>query len=287
MIALVQSVLAETPGPVKTVPWMHNVTSVFIGIAVVMLFFPLLPLAGKLLKISRGYDATVQAPWGARHVALIVLVFIVSNVLAALSLGGTSPSFQKLLIVGAASFLVAIVVALRIALRYGPLGLHAFGLRNGGNFRAVLIGLVLYVVFTPTLYGATLAWNSALDLFGHVAQHQRIIGDFSALSPGERFVPILIGVVIQPFLEEALFRGFLQPVLVERGGPLLGIIITSVLFSAMHSSLDAFVPIFVLSMLLGWVRHNTQRLTASWAVHALHNGGQFVLLFMFPKLVGV
>jgi membrane protease YdiL (CAAX protease family) len=39
-----------------------------------------------------------------------------------------------------------------------------------------------------------------------------------------------------------------------------------------------------LSLLLGWIRHRTQRLSAAWAVHALHNGGQFVMLFAFPEM---
>src|SRR5262249_54711405 len=93
-----------------------------------------------------------------------------------------------------------------------------------------------------------------------------------------------IGALLMPLFEEALFRGMLQPVLVQYLRPAAGIVVTSILFGAMHG-LDAFLPIFALSLLLGWIRHRTQRLSAAWAVHALHNAGQFVMLFSLPDLI--
>ena len=80
-----------------------------------------------------------------------------------------------------------------------------------------------------------------------------------------------------PLLEEVLFRGFLQPLLVQNFRDKGGIVLTSALFAVMHGT-SAFLPIFGLSLILGAVMLRTQRLTAVWAIHALHNGLQVALL---------
>ena len=49
----------------------------------------------------------------------------------------------------------------------------------------------------------------------------------------------LFGVTLGPVIEELLFRGFLQPVLVDSMGVLPGILVTSVLFGALHLSQNA------------------------------------------------
>ena len=45
----------------------------------------------------------------------------------------------------------------------------------------------------------------------------------------------------------------------------------------------ASVPIFGLSCLLGYVMLRSQRLLAAWAIHALHNGAQFLILYLLPE----
>ena len=91
----------------------------------------------------------------------------------------------------------------------------------------------------------------------------------------------VLAVLVGPLLEELVFRGFLQPLAVrELGGP-LGVLITSVVFAALHGR-AAFLPILALSALLGYLMLRTQRLAAPFAAHALNNGLTLAVLFAVP-----
>ena len=84
-------------------------------------------------------------------------------------------------------------------------------------------------------------------------------------------------IVVLPFFEELIFRGFLQPLLVQNLGDRGGVFLTSLVFALPHGD-SAFLPIFGLALLLGSLKLRTQRLSAPFAVHALHNAIVFALL---------
>ena len=107
---------------------------------------------------------------------------------------------------------------------------------------------------------------------------------FAALSPSEQVLPLVLGVAVQPLLEELVFRSFLQPLLVQNFREVLGVALTSFVFAALHGP-DVFLPIFALSCLLGAIMLRTQNLYAVWAIHALNNGLQFAVLIARPDLL--
>jgi len=95
---------------------------------------------------------------------------------------------------------------------------------------------------------------------------------------------VLVAVLVGPLVEEVLFRGFVQPGLVRAtGSPARGIAVTSVLFAALHG-LSAFPQIFLLSLLLGWIRERTGSTLLAGLVHALHNGQALLLALLLPQL---
>lgn len=75
--------------------------------------------------------------------------------------------------------------------------------------------------------------------------------------------------VAAPLGEEMLFRGLLQQTLLRRF-PKSGLILASALFGAAHLSLYAFLPTFLLGLMLGTVcrRHS---LFAAMALHGAYN----------------
>jgi membrane protease YdiL (CAAX protease family) len=95
-------------------------------------------------------------------------------------------------------------------------------------------------------------------------------------------LPTLL-MAVAPALEELLFRGALQPVLVRREGPLLGIVLTALLFLLihlpgwvlLHASLGAFtiVYVFAFGLFLGWLRHASGSIWASFLTHWINNVG--------------
>lgn len=104
-----------------------------------------------------------------------------------------------------------------------------------------------------------------------------------------RIAIIVFGVTIAPVVEELLFRGFLQPVLIESMGVLPGILVTSALFGAMHLVQNAYIwqsglLIMLVGFVLGVVRHISGSTRASAIVHIAYNSLPFlgVLLYGNP-----
>ena len=82
-------------------------------------------------------------------------------------------------------------------------------------------------------------------------------------------------------LEEALFRGVLQPTLVHRFGPAGGIAVTSMLFGLVHmADIWAVVPLMMVGAIAGWLRHRTGGLGAPILFHAVHNAAAFGFMVM-------
>lgn len=101
--------------------------------------------------------------------------------------------------------------------------------------------------------------------------------------PASRIAVALFGITLGPLVEELLFRGFLQPVLVDVAGVFPGILLTSMLFGALHLTQNAFiwqsgVLIMLVGFVLGVVRHLSGSTRASTVVHMAYNSLPFVAL---------
>jgi hypothetical protein len=93
------------------------------------------------------------------------------------------------------------------------------------------------------------------------------------------------GVLIAPFVEEVFFRGLLFPALTRRTGALLSLVLTSVLFGAVHAQqlAGAWVQvtcIMIVGTVLTAVRWRFHSLASSTLLHVGYNGALFVGLFI-------
>lgn len=101
--------------------------------------------------------------------------------------------------------------------------------------------------------------------------------------PASRIAVALFGISLGPLVEELLFRGLLQPVLVGTIGVFPGILLTSILFGALHLTQNAFiwqigVLITLVGFVLGTVRHLSGSTKASTVVHIAYNSLPFIAL---------
>jgi hypothetical protein len=78
--------------------------------------------------------------------------------------------------------------------------------------------------------------------------------------------------VLAPLFEEVLFRGTLLPVVAQRWGGPVGVLVSAAVFALAHLSLSEGIPLFVLGIGLGWLRWRSGRLAPSVLMHALWNG---------------
>jgi membrane protease YdiL (CAAX protease family) len=140
---------------------------------------------------------------------------------------------------------------------FSPLTLLAIGLGL-----SLLVIVLQYVLLTPDV-------ETPFD---------RLLAD-----PLSRVAVAAFGITLGPMVEELLFRGLLQPVLVTTIGVFPGILLTSVLFGALHLSQNAFVwqsglLIMLVGFVLGVIRHLSGSTKASTIVHIAYNSLPFIAL---------
>ena len=101
---------------------------------------------------------------------------------------------------------------------------------------------------------------------------------------GDYIVSMLIVALLPAVFEEAIFRGALQNLLSRWiKAPVWAIVITAIIFSAIHGSYDGFVPRFVLGFILGWLFYRTGNIWVSIAAHFINNGIGITMLYFYSK----
>ncbi len=167
------------------------------------------------------------------------------------------------------AFLIAALFLL-ISGKYGQPFWRSLGwtLNFRGAIGSVLAGPVLAIAVS--LLGVLLRAPDVRDPI------RQMITSRAALT-----VVILFGVLIAPFVEELIFRGFLLPVLARSVGPWLAIAGTAVLFALPHGAQNEWAwqqltLIALAGVAFGFVRVRTGATSAAFLMHASFNATQFV-----------
>lgn len=97
-------------------------------------------------------------------------------------------------------------------------------------------------------------------------------------------ISIFIVALLPAVFEEVFFRGALQNLLSRwLKAPVWAIVITSVIFSAVHFSYDGFLPRTVLGFILGWLFYRTGNIWVNIAAHFINNAIGIVTLYFYSK----
>lgn len=100
------------------------------------------------------------------------------------------------------------------------------------------------------------------------------------------FLTFFSAAILAPFAEELFFRGFLYGGLRARIGSIGAMVISTVFFTALHFSLDAFIPILVLGFCLAWLYERTGSLYPGIVLHASNNAIAVIGL-LIAQMLGV
>lgn len=112
--------------------------------------------------------------------------------------------------------------------------------------------------------------------FDDVSQRARDIVD---TAPGAWLVLLILLVAIgAPIVEEIVYRGSLQTNLVSTAGVRIGVVLTAVVFAAIHLSPVEFPGLFVFALLLGVARQKTGTLGLPIITHFAFNATGLVLV---------
>jgi membrane protease YdiL (CAAX protease family) len=184
-------------------------------------------------------------------------------------------------------FLLPVMVLARIAYRKPG---RFLGMNSNFNLRQVLIILIILVLTFP-LSGVLAEINQMLPIPNTWAVHfkemeaQRTQQE-SAMIQISTFPRYLISMIIIALLpglfEEMGFRAGLQNVLTRWfKGPVIAILLTSILFSAAHFSYYGFLVRVALGVILGLIFYFSGNLWLGVLFHFLYNGLQVTALYLY------
>ncbi|PID31398.1 hypothetical protein CR983_01415 [Candidatus Saccharibacteria bacterium] len=138
-----------------------------------------------------------------------------------------------------------------------------------------LSGAVIYMIATVLAFWAIAALFPEIDLTQE--QDIGIVRPFGV----ELLLVCMLLVVIGPFVEELLFRGYLYGMLRRIGIPFwLTTVVVSVLFGVAHGQWNVAINVAVLSVVMCAGREITGSLWPAFLIHALKNLLAFYLLFV-------
>ncbi|HYM19442.1 MAG TPA: CPBP family intramembrane glutamic endopeptidase [Candidatus Kapabacteria bacterium] len=162
--------------------------------------------------------------------------------------------------------------------------------------RAMVLGVAMILVTEVLGGGLDGLWIKFIQLFPPVYHAlnslQKVFDEMmgtitTAHSLGELII-LLIGVSLVPAIaEETFFRGFIQTN-IERSGkrkprPYIAIMITSILFGAMHLSPMNLPGLALIGAVLGWLAYRTSDLRVSMLTHAMNNGLIVLATYFFQS----
>ncbi|WP_323703256.1 CPBP family intramembrane glutamic endopeptidase [Mammaliicoccus sp. Dog046] len=132
-------------------------------------------------------------------------------------------------------------------------------------------------IFTAAVLSLLVYWSIAL-IFGQPHNQIDVYDDLRSLP---LYVSFIIFVILAPFFEELIFRGFIMKG-IFKGHVLIGYVVSSVLFGLMHgpTSLSECLIYIGLGFVFGGVYLLTRRIEASMICHALNNCAH-ILIFVF------
>jgi membrane protease YdiL (CAAX protease family) len=133
------------------------------------------------------------------------------------------------------------------------------------------------------LGGVLLAF--AVSAIGALLQTPKIENPFDKLTktPGSLVLFAIVAALLAPIFEEMFFRGFLQPLFSRTFGTFAGILITAILFGALHGFEYSWVwqyafLITVVGVALGFLRAKTGSIIPGAVMHACFNAVSVVAL---------
>ena len=158
--------------------------------------------------------------------------------------------------------------ASKYRLGWRALGFRSFNVRRGLTLATIVVlgGLLIGILYDMLM---TSLWEEPTS---------SVILEFTNSGLGLATIAVL-AVVVAPVAEEVFFRGFLFSGIGKRYGFGWGAIVSALLFSLAHiMQPGAFLPIFLLGLLLAWLYMRTGSIWACIFTHFAYNS--IALLFM-------
>jgi len=246
-----------------------------------------------------------EVPWTVRQTAFGIVLTLVPWILLALGLtflGNQAPRTTSLsprldVINAIITFIISaiiegafVVAPLLIAIRAyhslpsrWKLGLQALGFRKFNALQALglLFVLIIAILAIDNLYQYVISlfhWN--------LQTNDQVLLQEGQKMPYTTYATLLVAVFVAPFCEEIFFRGFIFMGL-RRAMPVgIAIVASSFLFAIAHADLGSFAVLFIIGIVLAFIRWRTRSLWPGIFLHMLNNGiGALVVVLAINGII--
>jgi len=153
--------------------------------------------------------------------------------------------------------------------------------------------LIVIVIIALTLGAALSELNEMIPLSKSLAQsfkkmeeeyNKQVFALANMKTVQDYIVSLIIIALLPAIFEEMLFRGCLQPVMINiTKNAFAGILITSILFSALHASFYGFLSRLALGIILGYIFYYSKNLWLPVIFHFLNNALGVTQLYALSK----
>ena len=230
-------------------------------------------------RVMRGEPLVTErphapVPWEASDVTLVVVFYLLGASLMASAAPEPRPLVYRL--VGNAVLSLATMLAAMAWLQFRGADWAALGF-PGGRWRddVAIAGRALGLVVFPLLMAAA-ALNAIMQYEHPVVDFLEANRDLTAAG-----IVVISAVVVAPLTEEFFFRRVLQGWLEKRFADEAGVAVSlsAIAFASAHAGQGlAFLPLFPLALVLGWIARQTGSIVPSTLLHAMFNAVSVFLL---------
>lgn len=186
-------------------------------------------------------------------------------------------STDSKIIIGASTFQLGMLLGVGLFFRLHPPTAPTSAPSAG---RTWLAAAATFVISVPLLQLTSLLWLNLLDAGGYPVERQPLVDLMDQPDqPWPRLVLAIFSIVIvAPVTEELIFRAgifrFLRTRLPRRGA----LILSALLFAALHADVPSFAPLFVLGLVFALAYERTGRISTTMGAHALFNLNTLILI---------
>lgn len=219
--------------------------------------------------------------WPEALLAVLLSLFFLLTLAGASSPKVTRMGTRDLIV--SAVFTVGLLLVVAGFLRLRRFDLDALGgFSKIGFFRTAVTGGVLMMAAYPLIFLADVITQRILQ---KPPERQAIVDLFNASSTlQQRILIIGLAVSLAPLAEEFIFRFFLYGVLKRYFGRAVGVVVSALLFAAVHAHAPSFAPLFVLGSCFAIAYEWSGSILVSMTMHAFFNALTLTAL-AYPELI--
>jgi membrane protease YdiL (CAAX protease family) len=151
------------------------------------------------------------------------------------------------------------------------------GIKGGVMWRDIGLAIVGFVAYMAVWIAVGMLMTAVPWFDVNEAQDLGFAGLFGT---AERLAGFVVLVVLVPIFEEVLFRGWMFGMLRKKLGFWLTAILVSLAFAMLHGQVNVGVNVFIMSMMMCFLREKTGTIYAAIILHSLKNLLAFWVVFV-------